>query len=370
MDPARIDTVGAHTVRVRPDLADLPAYKAGQRPAARTDGLAAFKISSNENPYPPLPGVLEAIARAAADTHRYPDVTNRELTEALGGRFDVEPDHIAVGTGSVAVCGQLVASTSGPGDEVLFGWRSFEAYPIWVQIAHATSVMVPLNDRFELDLEAMADEVNESTSLVFICSPNNPTGTGVSHAAVEAFLDRVPDTVPVVIDEAYVEYVRDPEIVDGLRLHRERSNVAVLRTFSKAYGLAALRVGFVIAPPALADSVRRTATPFGVSTIASAAAIASLDAEAQLLERVDAVVAERERVTVALSNQGWQFPASQANFLWLPLGERAVEFATYAESHALTVRPFVGEGVRVTIAETEANDRFIEVAGTYLESTA
>ena len=358
------------TVRLRADLADLPAYRAGQRPADRTDDLTPFKISSNENPYPPLPHVLEAIERAARDMHRYPDVTSARLVAAISDHFDVPADHIAVGTGSVAVCGQLTTATSGPGSEVVYPWRSFEAYPIWTSIAHATSVQVPLTPDFALDLDAMAEAVTDRTSLVFVCTPNNPTGPAVSHADLVRFLDRVPEHVPVVIDEAYVEFVRDPQVADGLALHRERSNVAVLRTFSKAYGLAGLRVGFVIAPPELADYVRRTATPFGVSTIAEEAAIASLEAEDELLERVDALVIERDRVVDTLREQGWAVPNTEANFVWLPLADQAQSFAAAADERGLTVRPFAGEGVRVTIAETEANDRFLTVAAQFRHANA
>jgi len=351
-------------LRLRPDLADLPAYKAGQRPEQRDD-LVAYKLSSNENPYPPLPGVLEAITQAAQQTHRYPDPLCGDLVRAIAERFDVPVEHVAVGTGSVAVCGHLTSATISPGSEVVYGWRSFEAYPIWTSIAHGRSVQVPLTADWGLDLDAMADAVTDRTSLVFVCTPNNPTGPAVRHADLLRFLERVPETVPVVVDEAYVEFARNPEVADGLALHRAHPNVCVLRTFSKAYGLAALRVGFVIAPPELADYVRRTSTPFGVSTIAQAAAIASLADEAELFDRVEALVRERVRVEEALRAQGWQVPESEANFLWIPSDDPA-GLAAYSDAHGLTVRPFP-EGVRVTVAETEANDRLIAIAGSYRE---
>lgn len=352
-------------VRLRPDLADLPAYKAGQRPAERDDDLVSYKLSSNENPHPPLPGVLEAITRAALDTHRYPDPLCSDLVTAIASRFDVPAEHVAVGTGSVAVCGYLSSATITPGSEVVYGWRSFEAYPIWTSIAHGRSVQVPLTDEWALDLDAMADAVTDQTSLVFVCTPNNPTGPAVQHADLVRFLDRVPEHVPVVVDEAYVEFVRGEGVADGLALHRQYPNVCVLRTFSKAYGLAALRVGFVIAPPELADYVRRTSTPFGVSTVAQVAAIASLEAEDELLHRVDLIVRERQRVETALRAQGWSIPESEANFLWLPTDD-ALGIAAFTDSYGLTVRPFP-EGVRITVAEGEANDRLIEVLARYRE---
>ena len=347
--------------RLRPVLEGLPAYRAGQRPAERTD-IETFKISSNENPFPPLPGVLDAVMRSAATLNRYPDPFSTRLVTALAERFAVPASHIALGTGSVSVCGQIVDAVAGPGDEVLYAWRSFEAYPIWVQIAGATSVQVPLTSEEGHDLARMADAITDRTRLIFLCSPNNPTGTAIRSRDLEAFLARVPQDCLVVLDEAYAEFGRDPEVADGIDVYRRHSNVAVLRTFSKAYGLAALRVGFTIAPENVAEAVRKTAIPFGISTIAEEAAVESLARESELLERVDALVAERERVEAALRAAGWRLVPSQANFIWLRLGEQAGAFAAECEAHGLTVRPFAGEGVRVTIAETAANDRFIDVA--------
>jgi histidinol-phosphate aminotransferase len=353
--------------RLRPDIVDLPAYKAGQRPVQRDD-LVAYKISSNENPYPPLPGVLEAIARAAQDTHRYPDPFSRRLVEALATRFDVPPDSIALGTGSVAVCGQIIAAAAGPGDEVLYAWRSFEAYPIWAQISGATSVRVPLLPDERHDLEAMLAAITERTRVIFVCNPNNPTGQVVTEAELVAFLDRVPSDVVVVLDEAYREFMVGDDLPDGVALYRRYPNVIVLRTFSKAYGLAALRVGFAIAHESVAEALRKTAVPFGVSTIAEEAAIASLEAEDALLERVRALVAERERVRSALIAQGWPVERTEANFVWLRLGDRTAAFAAACEDAGITVRPFAGEGVRITVAETEANDRVVTVAGRFRQS--
>lgn len=339
----------------------LPAYKAGQRPTPR-EGLVVHKLSSNENPHEPLPGVLDAIARAALEVNRYPDPLSQRLVAALAARFDVPAADIALGTGSVAVCGQLVDAVAGPGDEVLYAWRSFEAYPIWTQIAGARAVQVPLTPDERHDFPAMAAAVTDRTRLVFVCSPNNPTGTAVHRDELERFLDAVPTDVLVVVDEAYVEFVRDPQVPDGIALYRERPNVAVLRTFSKAYGLAALRVGFAIAHEEIAEALRKTATPFGISTIAEEAALASLAAEDELLLRVDAVVAERDRVLAGLREQGWHVEDSQANFVWLRLGADTMAFFEAAQEVGLTVRPFAGEGVRITVAEPEANSRLLEFA--------
>ncbi|OIK26547.1 histidinol-phosphate transaminase [Streptomyces malaysiense] len=346
--------------KLRAELEGIPTYKPG-KPAA-SDGPVAYKLSSNENPYPPLPGVLESVTAAASSFNRYPDMACAALTEELAERFGVPASHVATGTGSVGVAQQLIQATSGPGDEVIYAWRSFEAYPIITQISGARSVRVPLTPGDVHDLDAMAEAITDRTRLIFVCNPNNPTGTVVRRAELERFLDRVPKDVLVVLDEAYREFIRDPEVPDGVELYRERPNVCVLRTFSKAYGLAGLRVGFAIAHEPVAAALRKTAVPFGVSQLAQEAAIASLRAEDELLGRVGSLVCERTRVVDALRAQGWTVPETQANFVWMRLGERTTAFAGACEEHGVVVRPFAGEGVRVTIGETEANDIFLKVS--------
>ncbi|MEU3713167.1 histidinol-phosphate transaminase [Streptomyces catenulae] len=348
------------TPKLRAALDGIPTYKPG-RPAA-SDGPVAYKLSSNENPYPPLPGVLERAVEAAGAFNRYPDMACTGLMAELAERFSVPVEHLATGTGSVGVAQQLVQATAGPGDEVIYAWRSFEAYPIVTQVSGATSVKVPLTSGEVHDLDAMLAAITDRTRLIFVCNPNNPTGTVVRRAELEAFLDRVPDGILVVLDEAYREFIRDPEVPDGVDLYRDRPNVCVLRTFSKAYGLAGLRIGFAVAHEPVAAALRKTAVPFGVSQLAQEAAVASLRSEAALLERVDALVAERTRVAAALAAQGWEVPPSEANFVWLRLGERTGEFAEACERAGVVVRPFAGEGVRVTIGESAAMDLFLSAA--------
>ena len=347
--------------RLRAELEGIPTYKPG-RPAAAAGGPVAYKLSSNENPYPPLPGVMETVLAAAASFNRYPDLACTALSQELADRFGVPVSHIATGTGSVGVAQQLMQSTSGPGDEVIYAWRSFEAYPIITRISGATPVEVPLTPGEGHDLDAMARAITDRTRLIFVCNPNNPTGTAVRRAELEAFLDRVPGHVLVVLDEAYREFIRDPEVPDGIELYRERPNVCVLRTFSKAYGLAGLRVGFAIGHEPVAAALRKTAVPFGVSQLAQDAAIASLNAEDELLGRVGSLVCERNRVVGSLREQGWTVPDSQANFVWLRLGERTVDFAQACERAGVVVRPYPPDGVRITIGETEANDIFLKAA--------
>ncbi len=351
-------------VRLRHVLSQLPDYVPG-KPAAAPAGVTAYKLSSNENPYGPLPSVLSAIEQGATTVNRYPDMAVTALTERLSLALGVPADCLAFGTGSVAVLAQIVAAACDEGDEVVFAWRSFEAYPIVTQLAGAKPVMVGLDEQQRHRLDAMAAAVNDRTRVVLVCTPNNPTGPCVHTSELTRFLDRVPDDVIVVVDEAYVEFVRDPDAVRGLELWRERPNVVVLRTFSKAYGLAGLRVGYAVAHPPVAAALRKTATPFGVSSIAQVAAIASLDAFAELNDRVESLVAERDRVTQALADQGWKLPASDANFVFFPLGTESADFARACEEACIMVRRYGDEGVRVTIGETEGNSRLLEVAESF-----
>ncbi|MDP8907977.1 MAG: histidinol-phosphate transaminase [Chloroflexota bacterium] len=347
--------------RLRSALDAIPAYQPGRAPA-RPDGGPAYKISSNENPYPPLPSVLELVRREAAALNRYPDMFATRLVQALADRLDVPPADVATGTGSVGVLQQIVQSTAGEGDEVVYAWRSFEAYPIVVGISGARAVQVPLTSDERHDLPAMAAAITDRTRLVLLCTPNNPTSTAIRGDELAEFLDQVPADVLVVIDEAYCEFVRDPRVANALDFYRRHPNVAVLRTFSKAYGLAGLRVGYAVAHEPVATALRKTAVPFGVNALAQAAAVASLAAERELFERVEALVAERTRVLAALRDQGWALPDSQANFVWVRLGDRTTDFAAACEEAGVVVRPFAGEGTRVTVGEVEANDIFLSVA--------
>ncbi len=348
-------------------MAKVPAYVAG-KPAVARDGLEVFKLSSNENPFPPLPSVLTAITRAAASVNRYPDPAATAMVGAIARRWGVEVDKLAAATGSVRLLAQLAEITCAPGDEVVYAWRSFESYPITAAISDATGVEVPLTADARHDLPAMLAAITERTRLVILCSPNNPTGPALRRAELTDFLAAVPRDVLVVLDEAYREFVDDPEVPDGVEVFRAHPNVVVLRTFSKAYGLAGLRIGAAVAHPDVAATLRRASTPFGVSAIAQAAVVASLQdaAEAELMERVQAVVAERNVLVAGLREQGWDVPDAQGNFFWLPVGDRALELADAFAAEGLVVRAFAGAGLRVTVAEPEANARFLEVAGKVL----
>ncbi|MDP3968242.1 MAG: histidinol-phosphate transaminase [Nocardioides sp.] len=339
----------------------LPPYVPGRPPTPRP-GVTTYKLSSNENPYPPLPGVVEAAAAAVARMNRYPDMACTDLYAALADRLEVPTENLAAGTGSVAVLYHLLQAWCQDGDDVVFAWRSFEAYPIAVTVTGATPVKVPVTDDGRHDLDAMMAAITDRTRVVVLCTPNNPTGPAITHTEVADFCARVPDHVLVVVDEAYREFVRSPDPVDGMALHRAFPRVVVLRTFAKAYGLAGFRVGYAVAHPEVAAAVRACALPFGVSSVAQAAAIASLDAEAALLERVEELVAERTRMLAGLREQGWTVPDAQGNFVWLGVGDRTADLAAAAEAAGVVVRPFAGEGIRVSIGEPEATTRFLEVA--------
>jgi histidinol-phosphate aminotransferase len=308
--------------------------------------------------------VVQRIAAAAADANRYPDNGSAELTAALAAKFGVDVGRVAVGCGAVSLCTQLVQAVADADDEVIYGWRSFEAYPIITAVSGASAIQVPLRDHVH-DLGAMADSITGKTRLVFVCNPNNPTGTAVGRDELVAFLNRVPEDVVIALDEAYREFVTDPDVPDGTTLLDEHPNVVVLRTFSKAYSLAGLRVGYAVsADPAIASALRQTQVPFAVSTVAQQAALACLepDAESQLMERVAEVVAERERVQAELLAMGYEIPPSQANFVWFPLGDAATEWAAGCEERKVIVRAFAGSGVRVTISNADENDAFLAAA--------
>ena len=365
IDAAEVPAPGIYP---RPVVGMLPKYAAGKPPVV-IDGLQSYKLSSNENPYPPLPAVLRAISEAAA-VNRYPDPLSTALRTELSAFLDVPADDIVTGGGSLGALNQLLATYAGHNpdgipDEVIYAWRSFEAYPISVGLAGARSVQVPLRSDGTHDLDAMAASVTERTRVILLCTPNNPTGPVLSTAQVEDFLTKVPADVIVVIDEAYEDFVRDPDAVNGVDVYRKHPNVVVLRTFSKGAGLAGLRVGYSISHPPITQHLRVAAVPFAVSTIAEQAAVASLRHHGELVERIQALVEERTRVVDGLVQLGWQIPEAQGNFVWLPLGENTPEFAALAEERALAVRAFGAEGVRVTIGEAEANTRFLALCATY-----
>ncbi|QBR73157.1 histidinol-phosphate transaminase [Microbacterium sediminis] len=341
--------------RIRPEIAALPPYKQG-RPA----DAGGFKLSSNENPFDPLPGVVEAL-QAQTTLNRYPDATAGRLRAALGATYGVDADAVLVAAGSVSLLAAFLQAAASTGDEVVYAWRSFEAYPGLVLVAGATSVPVPNRPDGGHDLDAMAAAVTERTRCILLCTPNNPTGPVITSEEFAAFVARVPSDVLILLDEAYAEFVTDPAAVNGLgeRVFEAHPNVVVLRTFSKAYGLAALRVGYAIGHPRVLDGARATMIPLSVTAQAEAAGVASLEHRAEMAERVAVIVDRRERLVAGLREAGWDVPDTQANFVWLPTADPAV--AAAFDAAGLIVRPFP-EGVRISVGEEESLERILEVA--------
>lgn len=351
--PPRLSRV---TARLRPEMDALPAYTPGRTVPG------AIKIASNETVDGPLPSVREAIVAAMDNINRYPDNGYAALRERLAAYVGFAPNQISVGCGSVSLCQQLIQITAAVGDEVLFAWRSFEIYPLQVRTAGATPVPVPLTDNTH-DLDAMLAAITDRTRLIFVCNPNNPTSTVVNPVKLAEFVAKVPPHILVVLDEAYVEYIRDGLLPDSLALVRKHPNVVVLRTFSKAYGLAGLRIGYAVAHEDIVTALGKVYVPFTATSVSQAAAIACLDAADELLARTDAVVAERARVSAALREAGFELPDSQANFVWLPMSpEDTVDFVDAAADNKLLVRPYGQEGVRVTVTVPHENNLFLDFA--------
>ncbi|MCU1514746.1 MAG: aminotransferase [Microbacteriaceae bacterium] len=339
-------------VRLRPDILALAAYRQG-RPAADD----AFKLSSNENPFDPIPEVLAAIT--ASSINRYPDAAGITLRTRLGERFGVGLEQVHLGAGSVSVLSQLIQAAAGAGDEVIYAWRSFEAYPGLVVVAGATSVKVPNTAGDGHDLDAMAAAVTERTRVIIVCSPNNPTSTVVAADAFDAFMAKIPTSVLVVLDEAYIEFVGEGESVNGRDVLGRYPNLVVLRTFSKAYGLAGLRIGYAIGPQYILDAARSTSIPLSVTEPAQRAAIASLDHEEVLFERVAGLRVLRDQVWQSLLAQGWAVPKPYGNFVWLETGDQTERAAEVFAAHGIVTRPFHPEGIRISIGEAQSVDSLL-----------
>lgn len=329
-------------------IAALPAYVPGKP--------ARVKLASNENPFPPLPSVIEAITAAASEINRYPDTASLELRARVAGKYGVRPEHVAIGAGSLTIGEQILQAFTHEGDEIVYGWRSFEAYPLVSAVVGLRAIQVPLREH-TYDLDAMLAAITDRTRVVIVCNPNNPTGTAVQRDRLVAFLDAVPQDVLVIIDEAYGEYIDDPQIGSGVDLIKGRQNACLLKTFSKAYGLAALRIGYVISENQdIAASVGKTAMPFSVSAIAQAAAIASLDASDELRDRVLQTTSERARLAAELTALGWTVPDSHANFVWIDAGPDTPELVRRLGAVGISGRAFGEEGIRVTVGTPDEND--------------
>ncbi len=350
-------------MKLRPEIVAVPAYKQGR--AAPEDG---FKLSSNENPFEPLTGVMDAVAGVLTSLNRYPNASGLELRSRLAERHGVEVGQVHLGSGSVALLAQLISAAAGPGDEVAYAWRSFEAYPGLVTVAGATSVRVPNRADGSHDLDALAAAITDRTRVVIVCTPNNPTGTIVTAADFASFMQKVPDDLLVLLDEAYHEFVTDESSVDGISLLERYPNLVVLRTFSKAYGLAALRIGYAIGPESVLDAARSAAIPLSVTDAAQVAALASIDREEELMERVARIAMMRDDLRRRLLEQGWVVPEAQGNFVWLATGEHTAAANEAFFDAGLTVRAFPPEGIRISVGEPESVEKLLEVAADIVQN--
>jgi histidinol-phosphate aminotransferase len=351
---------------LRPTVAALPSYIAGRR----SSSPATAPLASNESHFPPLPAVLEAITATGARANRYPDMFSRALTGRVADWLGVAADQLAFGPGSVGVLAQVIGALCDPGEEVIFAWRSFEAYPILCTLAGAVPVTVPLTADERHDLPAMVAAITARTKVVLLCSPNNPTGTSISEDELIGFLDQVPAGVLVVLDEAYREF-GPADALNPVSLLPRYPNLCLLRTFSKAYGLAGLRVGYAVAHPELADGLRKTQLPFSVSAVAEAAAVAALGSLELVAQRSAEVVAERERVIAAVRELGWTTPDSAANFFWLRAeDQRRSALVDAFDAADILVRGYPVDGVRITIADATSNDRVLAVLAAHPELRA
>lgn len=349
------------TGRPRPAIAELPAYKPGRSAAAAEadHGIAdAIKLASNEAPFGLLPSVAGAISSGIEQVNLYADHGATALREELAASLGVDVEQVTVGAGSAGILQQLLLAYCERGDEVAMCWPSFEAYPVFAMLVEAEQIRVPLRDE-TFDLDALAAAITPTTKIAFVTNPNNPTGTTVGTREIATFLDRVPPTCLVVLDEAYAEFVTDPRVTDSTAMLAEHDNLVITRTFSKAHGLAGLRVGYAMGHPDVIAMIDRTLVPFAVNELAQRAARASLAATAEMRARVDDVIAERTRVASALRADGWTLPDEQANFVWLPVGDVAADLGVQLEQRGVVTRTFPDVGIRVTISDPAGNDRFL-----------
>lgn len=332
-------------VKLRAEILAQRPYKQGKPAPADS-----FKLSSNELPFEPLERVVNAV-RESAQFNRYPDAGATSVREALAEHYGLTVDQVIVGAGSVSLLYQAVQAAAGPGDEVLYAWRSFEAYPGMVTVAGAKSVQVPLLADGRHDLDGMLEAITDRTRLVIVCSPNNPTGPAVRQDEFERFLAKVPNDVLVIADEAYIEFVTDQAALNATRLLADHANLVVARTFSKAYGLAGLRVGYMMGDPRVLSAFHTTAIPFLISAQGQAAALAVMQEADAVRRRVNEITVRRDEVRRALLDQGWPVPETQANFVYLPCGELTERVAEMLREGGIIARAYPGDGIRITIGE-------------------
>ena len=356
-DSARLTTMTIG--KVRPAVLKMASYtpgKAAGQVEAEHGVEDAIKLASNENPWPPVPAVIDAITNAVAGVNRYGDNRATDVRGAISDWLGIDEGSITVGCGSSGLLQQLFMVYVDPGDEVVFPYPSFEVYPIFSTQFGATPVTVPLVN-FAFDLDAVAAAVTDRTKLVFLATPNNPTGTSVSVNELRGFLDAIPNDVIVVIDEAYREF-NDPEMGDPASLLSAHPNVVITRTFSKAFGLAGLRSGYGLCDPAIVTELDKVRLPFSINNLAQVAVLAAIEHRAEAMERVGTLIEERARCVAALAVEGYEVPAPNGNFIFIPTGEATSSIAQRMEKDGVVTRPFPDLGLRISVGTADENARW------------
>jgi histidinol-phosphate aminotransferase len=348
-------------LKVHADIASLVPYVPGKpiEELQRELGLPrAIKLASNENPIGPSPKALAVLAETASTLHRYPDGGAFRLRGALAERWKVTPDHVILGNGSDEIIGLLARAFLSPGDEAVMAEHTFVIYKMEVQAAHGVAVEVP-QKKWHHDLPAMVAAITGKTRLLFVCNPNNPTGTMSSRSEVAALMARVPEHVVVVFDEAYYEYVRHPEFPESIDYVRAGRNAIVLRTFSKIYGLAGLRIGYGMTTPEITGYLNRIRPPFNANSMAQRAALAALDDEAHVTASRNLNHAEMDKVRSGLQRLGFEALPSETNFLYFDVGRDGREVFNALLRKGIIIRHIEGRMVRVTIGLPEENQLFL-----------
>jgi len=363
------------TVTFAEKLARMPGYQAGVPTGQAPDAIAAggiAQLASNESSFPPHPAVVEAIQRTATAMNRYPDPDATLLRRRLAERYEVEPGRIAVANGSCEILLAAAEALAEPGAEIVYAWPSFSMYPYLPALTGAREIRVPLAPGYVHDLEAMANEVTAATQLVIVCNPNNPTSTHIPAAEIVGFCERIPPHATVILDEAYIEFQTHDDPDATLDLLDDFPNLVVLRTFSKCYGLAGVRVGYAIGSSSFRAAVDAVRQPFSVNALAQAAGAEAILHQDDVAFRVESTVAERLRVEEGLADLGLQTADAQANFSWIDLGDADEgEVVAGLGERLIAVRPGTPLGdpghIRVSYGTPEENDRFLAALGELLD---
>lgn len=356
--------------RFRPDLDGLLTYVPGRpiEDVARDVGIDPadiIKLASNESPYGPFPGVDEAVAKAIRDSNRYPDNDAHVLTGALAEHLSVDSKHLWLGAGSTGLLGSIAYGAGGPGTSAVYAWPSFVMYRIISRWSMTEAIEVRLNEGYTHDLSSLAAAVRPDTTLVYLCNPNNPTGTVVGGGDIEKFVSSVPESVLVVVDEAYHHFVADPSYRSAVPLALERPNVLVLRTLSKVFALAAHRIGFAVGMPETLQLMTRTQAPFTVNTVAQVAATTTLPQSEELERRITANAEGREQLLAAVSARQIPHSQSETNFVFMKVGDDSQATADKFVARGVIIRPMSGGWIRVTVGLPSENHAFIDALDTF-----